>query len=279
MDRLGQTALEYSHRGWHVFPCRPFGKSPLTEHGFKDASLDLDKLRSWWTRWPNANLAIRTGVESGLGIVDIDPRNGGDESIRGHKLPYDTFLVLTGGGGAHFYFSVDTKLPSMEILPGVDYKGEGGYIIGPPSIHPNGKRYEVDSDFPLKPLPNWVLELLEKCRQPVEATEFSSAVGNGQRNLQLFRAACGFLRGSCTWCGGRPCTSSLPDHLFKRIRAMNLKRVTPPLSDQELRKIAANAFRMVRAKERGKDREQKAEGLLLTCNTKEYLMGERIYGR
>ena len=112
------AALWYVAHGFPVFPvhstrdghcscgrhdCEHPGKHPRTKHGFKDATSDRDQVSRWWTRWPDANIGIPTGKTSGLLVVDIDPRNGGDESweslvSKGGSLPA-TAEQITGGGG------------------------------------------------------------------------------------------------------------------------------------------------------------------------------------
>lgn len=94
---LLQAALAYAAHGWAVFPvycardgvcscwqgsgCEHPGKHPHTDHGFKDATKDTDVIRQWWTQWPDANIGIATGAVSGIVIVDIDPKNGGDLTL------------------------------------------------------------------------------------------------------------------------------------------------------------------------------------------------------
>src|SRR5438034_3590275 len=102
------AALDYARRGWAVIPLVPGGKTPLTAHGYKDGTTDEAKIRSWWAKTPSANVGIVTGAESGLVVLDVDPRNGGeitlDELIAEHgKLP-DTVVAITGGGGRHIFF-------------------------------------------------------------------------------------------------------------------------------------------------------------------------------
>src|SRR5215510_641064 len=97
------TALTYAARGWHVFPCHTptehgcscrkqdcpdVGKHPRTQHGLKDATTDEATIRRWWTMWPEANIAIRTGAVSGLVVLDVDRRNGGAESLRDLEQSY-----------------------------------------------------------------------------------------------------------------------------------------------------------------------------------------------
>lgn len=144
------AALSYARRGWPVFPCRPRGKEPLTAHGFKDATTDPATIRSWWQRWPDANVALATGRVSGLVVLDVDMDKGGLDSLRtlvdrfaGGELPEGP-AVQTGGGGYHLYFAypaAPVPCSAGKAGPGLDLRGDGGYVIAPPSVHPSGGRY------------------------------------------------------------------------------------------------------------------------------------------
>jgi putative DNA primase/helicase len=154
------AALDYAKRGWHVFPCHSInktghctckdgpkcehpGKHPLVAGGFHAATTDPNKIRSWWGKWPWANVAIATGKVSGLVVLDIDPRNGGDLDKLPGNLPL-TPTVETGGGGLHYYFQYpeDQDILSIQSLfPGVDVKADGGYVIAPPSRHISSEHY------------------------------------------------------------------------------------------------------------------------------------------
>ena len=144
-------ALEYARRGWSVLPLAPRSKVPAVRggRGVHDATRDSEQLVRWWTALPSAGVAVACGRPSaGLIVLDVDPRNGGDESLHDLQglhggLP-PTPRVLTGGGGEHYYF----RLPMSELAavgaslgPGLDVKADGGYVVAPPSIHPSGVRY------------------------------------------------------------------------------------------------------------------------------------------
>lgn len=158
-----RAALAYAQRlGWPVFPCcwiteagacscglpecgSP-GKHPLTAQGFRDASKDIAQIRQWWTRWPQANIGVPTGEASGFDALDIDPRHGGEESLAEleflhGRLPA-TAEQITGGGGRHLLFRHrDGMGCQVGVLPGIDVRGDGGYILVAPSTHISGRRY------------------------------------------------------------------------------------------------------------------------------------------
>src|SRR5690349_20015718 len=156
-----EAALAYARRGWPVFPlhsareghcscgravCPSIGKHPRTAHGLKDATIDEAQIRNWWAVSPNANVGIVTGAQSGLVVLDIDPRNGGEESLadleRQHGVLPQTIESLTGGGGQHFFFQhPGGSIKSKPIAEGVDVKADGGYVVAPPSSHRSGEPY------------------------------------------------------------------------------------------------------------------------------------------
>lgn len=121
-------------------------------HGHLAATCDPQRLQQMARNAPHGMLGIRTGAVSGLVVVDVDPRHGGDESLAGliaaGLLP-PTARVVTGASGQHLYYRHPGQRITSRPLPGwpgVDIKGDGGYVIAPPSTHPRtGRRYvQVD---------------------------------------------------------------------------------------------------------------------------------------
>ena len=177
-------AKRYIARGWWVLPLIPGTKQPLSRlvpNGVHNASNDLATITRWWTAEPNAGIGVAV-KPSGLVAIDIDPRNGGFETMERleaqHGPLVSDVLAYTGGGGEHRVFSsqlVD-NLPG-KLGQGVDVKADG-YICVEPSIHPSGKAYawEASSD-PLEGctpsnLPGWVRDL---ARGPFNAVPFIPA--------------------------------------------------------------------------------------------------------
>ena len=184
------AALAYAQRGLAVFPCHTprapgcscgkpdcsaIGKHPCQRGYLKAATTDPARLRYYWSRWPDTNVAIATGSVSGTLVIDVDPRHGGDENLADLEAQYgplpDTPQVCTGGGGSQLYFAyphlLGRSIPSgANVLgPGLDIRADGGYVIAPPSLHASSRRYEWEvchelDDTPLAPLPAWVLEHL-----------------------------------------------------------------------------------------------------------------------
>lgn len=186
-----EAALAYSRRGWAVLPlhgpnpggrcscghadCSSVAKHPRTTHGKDDASSDASKLAAWWRSWPAANVGIRTGAECDLVVLDVDVDKGGPESLaalqEAHEVLPPTLTVRTGSGGEHRYFRHPGEPirndAGRKLGAGLDVRGDGGYIVAPPSIHATGCAYEwVDPDAPLAELPGWLLERLREQAAP-----------------------------------------------------------------------------------------------------------------
>jgi len=133
------AALEYAQKGKAVFPCKPGAKTPLTLHGFKDATTDEAQIRKWWTENPQAWIGMPTGKASGIVVLDIDIKNGakGNESLAAleaqhGKLP-QTMCQRTQSGGWHYFFKnpsdVKLKNSTSKLGNGIDVRANGGYII------------------------------------------------------------------------------------------------------------------------------------------------------
>jgi len=179
-------AQAYAGIGWAVLPlhwiddtgncscgnpaCRSPGKHPLTANGVKAASKQQDVLAGWWATWPNANVGVATGLTSGITVIDVDPRNGGETPP---GLP-DTVMALTGGGGFHYVFAHRAGVPG-KLGPGIDVKNDGGYIVVEPSNHTSGKRYAWEGmsspldGVPCAPFPAGLVPALGGSRASVAA--------------------------------------------------------------------------------------------------------------
>jgi hypothetical protein len=154
VSELLDAALDYAARGWCVLPlhdvqagrcscakgaaCGTPGKHPRIDKWGERASSDAGLVAGWWKHWPSANVGILTGRRSGLLVLDVDPRHGGDDALaeleaEHGKLP-ETPLVLTGGGGLHYYFAhPGGEVRSVELAHGLELKGDGSFVVAPPS--------------------------------------------------------------------------------------------------------------------------------------------------
>ncbi|TQV76658.1 AAA family ATPase [Aliikangiella marina] len=161
------NALELISQGFAIFPlhniesgfcscgkeCPSPGKHPRTINGVKAASKDEEQIREWWTKWPNANIGIATGRASDLVVLDFDPKAGGleyrEELLEEIPELAETLIVSTGGGGFHHYFRMLSDIGCSTKVNGfgLDIRGNGGYVVAPPSNHVSGNQYHwLDCD-------------------------------------------------------------------------------------------------------------------------------------
>ncbi len=244
--RLSDAAISYANRGFAVFPLLPKAKEPdgkLVPHGFLEATADAERVRNWWDRAPDANIGLACAPQ--FLVLDEDPRNGGEQALedlfmRAPRYGFETLTSLTGGGGRHFVF----RHPGFDIGvkgigPGLDIKSRG-YIVAPPSVHPSGRPYTwQDPAAPITQVPDWLLETItqqqQQQRRAVGApnvTAIACSIVEGQRNETLFKLACS-LRGKGL---SEPAIRAA---LIEENRA----RCSPPLPDDEVRRIAGSAGR------------------------------------
>ena len=166
LGSMVEYALQYAGRGWAVFPihsiagsspssgqrcctcgrtgCSSPGKHPLTARGFKSAITDPAKIERFWGKWPWANIGIATGAPSGgLVVLDVDGAEGFAElkALIAQKSPLPMTLRARTGNGLHVYFHCPTPLPSS-ARGHLHVRGDGGYVVAPPSLHHSGRRYE-----------------------------------------------------------------------------------------------------------------------------------------
>ena len=162
-------AHAYAEFDWPVLPLEPGGKRPhgqLAPHGLHSASTDPATVLACWRRAPTANIGVRTG--GGLVVLDVDDDVGADSLAaleREHGELPETVRAKTGGGGAHYYLSAKQRVPCSagQLAPGLDVRGDGGYVVAPPSIHHSGRTYEWDvapGEGSIAPLPDWLGRLL-----------------------------------------------------------------------------------------------------------------------
>ena len=164
-------ALALARKGLAVFPLKARSKTPWTRHGCLDATTDLETIAGWWDGWPDSNIGIATGSKSGIWVLDIDGEPGADELLKlEHRfgaLPA-TVTAVTGTGGHHLYFRLPDfagapviKNTASALAAGIDTRGEGGYVVAPPSIHPNGNPYGWGAPDEFAAAPVWLLALLD----------------------------------------------------------------------------------------------------------------------
>ena len=258
-------ALLYASKGWPVLPvhtvtavgcscrnaeCQNIGKHPRTPHGVKDATTDEKTITAWFKKWPYANIGIATGMESGLVVLDIDPRHDGKNSLRKLREKYgalpNTLRVRTGGGGLHIYFRHPgdqsiKNVTGIRDYPGLDLKADGGYVVAPPSIHQTRKKYEFrhpqnQTKLHVAQLPASLKDLV--CQRShrsildIDTPSSSKIFREGERNARLASEA------------GRLLRNGHSAHMMRKVLlAMNREECEPPLPPSEVRSIAKSISR------------------------------------
>lgn len=270
MTLMVDWALQYAGQGFAVFPlhsissgrctckakngCDSPGKHPrweakTLESGVKDATTDGKQIKKWWKKWSGANIGIATGRMSGIVVIDIDGELGA-KSIkmlqrRCGKLP-ETLTSQTGNGAHIIYRSGGHGYKNRTgIYPGVDIRGDGGYIVAPPSVHIAGKRYRWSGNGALTDPPIYIRQLLAGRIFPSLPTQKLSdlpkphlspdrvpTINKGSRNDELFR-----LAGRWRW------EDKTVEEVEDLLAEVNRKKCKPPVSDKELKSILKSAMR------------------------------------
>lgn len=258
MGAILDAALEYARNSFAVIPVKQSNKNPYTEHGLKDASKDPEVITGWWNKWPNANVAVVCGKVSGnLFVIDVDikPDEGkhGDLSIQAWETNHGEFphtvRQITGSGGLHYFFRSDLigqYKNKINVIPGVDIRGDGAYVVVSPSVYEDGCVYQWEHDVSILDADeiaeanDSVMDLLELSRRDTSSNDYSSEKKNrvdvhdvkeGERNETIFRFFC-LLRGA----------NVDYDIAFELGRASNA-RWDNPLPASELRKAIDSAWK------------------------------------
>lgn len=245
------AAIEYAKKGFAVFPLKYRDKVPLTRNGCKDATTDAAQIKAWWQKYPNANIGLATGsVSQNVFVIDLDIDE--DRGIDGYHSLEDwqrehgdfpeTWTAITGRGGYHLYYRGNGKIKNRAgIIDGVDIRGNGGYVVAPPSIHKNGRRYEWEyspDEFEIAKADNNVEYFLNHDDQKQGAAfTMPNIVATGQRNQMLFRFACMMQAKGAS-----------DQSVFAATMAENESSCSPPLTEQEVRIIVSSATKYDKGK-------------------------------
>lgn len=245
------AAIEYAKKGFAVFPLKYRDKVPLTRNGCKDATTDVAQIKAWWQKYPNANIGLATGsVSQNVFVIDldidedcgIDGYHSLEDWQREHGDFPETWTAITGRGGYHLYYRGNGKIKNRAgIIDGVDIRGNGGYVVAPPSIHKNGRRYEWEyspDEFELAKADNNVEYFLNHDDQKQGAAfTMPNIVAAGQRNQMLFRFACMMQAKGAS-----------DQSVFAATMAENESSCSPPLTEQEVRIIVSSATKYDKGK-------------------------------
>lgn len=240
-----EAALYYAEHGWPVFPVKR-DKTPATPHGFKDASTAPLQIESWWERDPDYGVGCPAGRESGFFVLDLDVKGDGPQQFSDLLQRYNGGVDLftrqskTGGGGYHHFFlypeARNITNSSGSLPSGMDVRGEGGYVVLPPSAHSSGSRYEWIRTDDLQPAPEWLVELVttkpDKGVERPNRTGDETIIPEGTRNNTLMSVA------------GRLCRIGLDeDEISAALVAFAARRCEGDFPEEECRSIARSVAR------------------------------------
>ncbi len=254
---LLEAALAYADQGFAVFPLKPRDKRPATPNGLKDASTDPVQIAAWWRAMPDANIGILAG--GGLVVVDVDAITPENEAWVAALPP--TFTVRTGRG-FHFYYRGEGRNTAGRI-PGIDTRGGGaGYVVAPPSVHPDGHRYQVEIDAPLAPVPAAVVTLMNETSAASPSGARASTAGTPSGSAEVME---GGRNHYLTKVAGRLQRNGLLT--FEALDSINERDCSPPLPEHEVRTIVRSIGRHAPAEPVEGARPEQAENLFYPVDT------------
>lgn len=246
-----KAANNYLTWGWSVIPIRRQDKRPLVEWGQYQHRRATDQdVKGWFSKWPEANVGIVTGAVSGLVVLDVDPQHGGEDSLQkmeqNHGPLPPTVSATTGGGGQHFFFAHPggTIHNKAGVAPGIDLRGDGGYVVAPPSLHPSGGYYawqpsHAPGQVSLAAMPNWLCKLAtarsEHLGHPLAHWRrlVRQGVEEGERNNTIAS-----LTGHLLWHGIDPHVA------LDLLLCWNTGRCRPPLPEDEVVRTVESIARL-----------------------------------
>lgn len=239
MSALRDAALDYAAGGLAVFPLLARGKAPITHNGFLDATTDAGQVRDWWTRTPTANIGA---VPASVGCIALDidtPEHDATATALG-LFAEPTHVVITGNG-RHVWFRHDA--PDVTTLSGIIVRAGRGFVVMPPSLHPNGATYRAETTHhDAAPLPPLAVAALRATLAPLahhqrtRATFLAERIGEGGRHAALCTVA------------GKLARVRLDDVLARElVHSHNVARCTPPLASADVDRIVRDIYAKERA--------------------------------
>ena len=266
-------ALHYVKLGYPVFPlhnivkrsgidicscrngddCTKQGKHPRTRFGHKEATIDEDKIIDWWEKYPNANIGLLTGIESGIIVLDVDVKDGGQYSLADLEDYYKqslgikndfydsisgTLTTKTGSGGNHYFFKYpldfEIKGSVSKIGQGLDIRANGNYIVAPPSNHISGNKYQwIGTDSQIKDAPKWLIYEILKANElgfkpgstelKPSSKKVTEKIKDGEGRYEFFwKFLCGLVR------------SFTKDEVLRRALEKNQEILEPPYPKEKV---------------------------------------------
>jgi putative DNA primase/helicase len=229
--RADELAARYAANGWPVFPVQPRGKEPLTSTGFKAATTDAAQVSKWWDTWPDANVACVPG-QTGHIVIDIDGPEG-EAAARALGLLSEPTLTVTTARGRHLWFKhPGGTIGNVPLADHLDVRGDAGYVLLPPSVHPTGAVYRWHGKLDeALPLPDGVRAKLGNGHRATVAQPIPERIPEGQRNATLASLAGSMRRRGSS------------EQAIRAALEVENGRCSPPLPADELDAIAHSVGR------------------------------------
>lgn len=244
-ERLDEAAKKYIRRGLKVIPIVANSKRPATLDGCKSASGDNAVINGWFLNNTSSNIAIATGIASGVWVLDIDIKNDIDgeaslnELIEKYGALPETLTSITQSGGKHFYFKCPAGINiknRVAIAPGIDVRGDGGFCIASPSVIDKKYYYWVNEHAEIADSPDWLIHFVTASKLRKKAMtqqgEVVAAIPAGSRNDQMFQLIMRLLHSGTT-----------KDSVTTMALMSNETMCNPPLEEAEVNKIVESAFK------------------------------------
>jgi hypothetical protein len=248
---MRSAAFALLARGWSVIPVEARGKRPIVPWLEYQSRLATEKeIDAWFAGPRKPSLGVVTGTLSNLVVLDVDAQHGGSHSLAMLELEHgnlpDTVEAKTGGGGRHLYFVHPGGVVHnrVGIAPGIDFRGDGGCVVAPPSVHPSGRRYQwvprrSPQEMELAALPPWLLRFVRpsgaRAGHPLAHWRqlVHEGVDEGSRNSTLASLAGHLLRQGVD-----------PQVALELLLAWNRVHCRPPLADNEVAQVVDSITRL-----------------------------------
>jgi len=232
---LPQEIRDAAKLGWKLFPCRPVTKKPAIKNNLNAATDDTAKLEAWAAQFPECNWALATGERSDVDVIDVDRRHNGHLAQRAweaQRLTFPPTRTTETADGTHWYFKhtpgvrSSTGASTKGLAPGVDIRGDGGYVMMPPSIHPDThKPYKIGELRPVAEAPQWLQDKL--LGKGAGQKKFKDTIPEGERHNMLVSTAGTLRRHGAT-----------PEQIEVELDKVNREKCPVSLPPEEIKSIA-----------------------------------------
>jgi hypothetical protein len=240
MKSIVEVALELMGRKKPIFPVDRQKKPLINWKEFQKRIPSTEEIHAWWRQWPDANIGMATGQLSGVVIIDCDSNEATDRFVKVFPEANETLQVKTGRG-RNFYFRFEDGIRNdagKRLGDGIDIRGDGGYVVVPPSVHENGTTYQYD-------IPKSPARIPGKLREILFASPEREIEGvSGPAKANISKIPVGMRNQAVAQIGGLLRRLGLDrEAIYKGLESVNVACCEVPLPDDELKRIAESVSR------------------------------------